>query len=86
VQDFQSLTGIITGNPNGEGITWIKNTNFTVPANSISQIIFKTHTPAVALAQSYRVKINFYQFRGLNSGRIIKSDSLILSPAITILP
>lgn len=86
VQDFQSLSGVISGSPNGEGTTWIRNTNFTIPSNAASQIIFKTHTPAVSQAQSYKVKINFYQFRGLNSGWIIKSSAPIESPTIIVAP
>ncbi len=83
---FQSLNGIITGSPNGEGTTWIRNTNFTIPSGATSQIIFKTHTPAVSQVQKYKVKINFYQFRGLNSGKIIQSNTSVESPLIIVSP
>lgn len=86
VQDFQSLTGLIIGNPNGQPTTWIKNTNFTIPAGAINQIIFKSHTPAVTTSQSYKVKIHSYIFKGLSSGRIITSATSIESPLITVVP
>lgn len=83
---FQSLNGIIIGSPNGVGTTWIRNTNFTIPSGATSQIIFKTHTPAVSQVQKYKVKINFYQFRGLNSGKIIQSNTPVESPVIIVSP
>lgn len=86
VQDFQSLSGTIIGSPNGEGTTWIRNTNFTIPANATSQIIFKTHTPAVSLTQSYKVKIHYFEFRGLNSGRIVRSTAPVESPVVLVSP